>query len=100
MITVKPLASALGAEIEGVDLRKPIPQEAFREVLDAWHRHLVLRFRRQPLTDPQLLVFSQLFGELDPPGPNTMGKPYIPGVPGDQRDLQREGERRPDRRPG
>ena len=80
-ITVKPLAPALGAEVEGVDLRKPIPADTFRDLLDAWHKHLVLRFRGQALTDPELLAFSRLFGELDPPGPNPTGKPYIAEFP-------------------
>ena len=80
-ITVKPLAPALGAEVEGIDLRKPVAPDTLRELLDAWHEHLVLRFRGQALTDPQLLAFSRLFGELDPPGPNPTGKPYIPEHP-------------------
>jgi len=80
-ITVKPIAPALGADIEGVDLRGPVPDDTFRELLDAWHRHLVLRFRGQALTDPELLAFSRLFGELDPPGPNPQGKPYLPEFP-------------------
>ena len=80
-ITVKPIAPALGADIEGIDLRRPIPEETFRELLDAWHKHLVLRFRGQALTDPELLAFSRLFGELDPPGPNPQGKPYLPEFP-------------------
>jgi taurine dioxygenase len=80
-IAVKPLAAALGAEVQGIDLRKPIPHDVFQELLEAWHRHLVLRFRGQPLTDPELLAFSRLFGELDPPGPNPTGKPYIAEFP-------------------
>ena len=80
-ITVTPLAPALGAEVEGVDLRKPIPADVLEELLDAWHRHLVLRFRGQPLSDPELLAFSRLLGELDPPGPNPQGKPYLPEYP-------------------
>jgi len=37
----------------------------------------VLRFRGQRLSDPQLLAFSRQFGELDPPGPNAYGKPFL-----------------------
>jgi hypothetical protein len=37
----------------------------------------VLRFRGQKLSDPQLLAFSRHFGELDPPGPNPYGKPFL-----------------------
>jgi len=47
----------------------------------AWLEHLVLRFRDQSLTDPQLKTFSALFGELDPPGPNPYGKPFLPDHP-------------------
>ncbi len=80
-ITVTPLAPALGAQVEGVDLRNPIPPEVLQELLEAWHRHLVLRFRGQALSDPELLAFSRLLGELDPPGPNPQGKPYLADFP-------------------
>ena len=80
-ITVRKLAPALGAEVSGVDLRKPIDAGIFSEIRDAWHEHLVLRFRGQRLTDPELLAFSRLFGELDPPGPNPYGKPFLAEFP-------------------
>jgi taurine dioxygenase len=47
----------------------------------AWLEHLVIRFRGQKLSDPQLIAFTQLFGELDPPGPNPYGKPFLPDHP-------------------
>ena len=31
----------------------------------------------QKLTDPQLIAFSRNFGELDPPGPNPYGEPFL-----------------------
>jgi taurine dioxygenase len=37
----------------------------FKAIEDAWHQHLVLRFRGQQLDDPGLLSFARLFGELD-----------------------------------
>ena len=80
-ITVRKLAPALGAEVSGVDLRKPIDAGVLSEIRDAWHAHLVLRFRGQRLTDPELLAFSRLFGELDPPGPNPYGKPFLAEFP-------------------
>jgi taurine dioxygenase len=80
-ITVRKLAPALGAEVSGVDLRKPIGAGVFSEIRAAWHEHLVLRFRGQRLTDPELLAFSRLFGELDPPGPNPYGKPFLSEFP-------------------
>jgi len=37
--------------------------------------------RGQALSDPQLLAFSRLFGELDPPGPNPYGEPFLKQFP-------------------
>ena len=81
-ITVTPLAPALGAEISGIDLKGPISVETFSELRKAWADHLVLRFRGQELSDPELLALSRLFGELDPPGPNPYGKPFLSDFPG------------------
>jgi taurine dioxygenase len=80
-ITVTRLAPALGAHVEGLDLRKPLEASAFAAVRDAWLEHLVLRFRGQRLTDPELLAFSRLFGDLDPPGPNPYGRPFLSEFP-------------------
>jgi alpha-ketoglutarate-dependent taurine dioxygenase len=75
------LAHALGAEIGGVDLSHPIAPDTFADIRKAWLEHLVLRFRGQKLSDPQLLAFTRLFGELDPPGPNPYGRPFLPEHP-------------------
>jgi taurine dioxygenase len=80
-IQVKKLADALGAEMIGVDLSRTLPAGTFSEIRKAWLDHLVLRFRGQTLSDPQLIAFSKLFGELDPPGPNPYGKPFLPEHP-------------------
>jgi taurine dioxygenase len=79
-ITATPLAPALGAELSGVDLRA-MDAAASAEIKRAWQQHLVLRFRGQVLTDPELLAFSRLFGELDPPGPNPYGAPFLAEFP-------------------
>jgi len=80
-IQVKKLGDALGAEVSGVDLSRTLAAGTFAEIRKAWLDHLVLRFREQTLSDPQLLAFSRLFGELDPPGPNPYGKPFLPEHP-------------------
>jgi len=74
------LGDALGAEIGGVDLTR-IDERDFAAIRAAWLEHLVLRFRDQSLSDPQLKAFSARFGELDPPGPNPYGKPFLPDHP-------------------
>jgi taurine dioxygenase len=80
-IQVRKIGDALGAEISGIDLARPLAPEVFAEVRQAWLDHLVIRFRGQRLSDPQLLTFSRHFGELDPPGPNPYGKPFLPEHP-------------------
>ncbi|MFJ1251891.1 TauD/TfdA dioxygenase family protein [Cupriavidus sp. CuC1] len=80
-ISVTPLQSSLGAEVSGIDLRQPVDDEVLAALREAWARHLVLRFRGQALSDPELLAFSRLFGELDPPGPNPYGKPFLSEFP-------------------
>jgi taurine dioxygenase len=80
-ITITRLAPALGAEISGIDLKRPITVESFSELRNAWADHLVLRFRGQELSDPELLALSRLFGELDSPGPNPYGKPFLSDFP-------------------
>ena len=78
---VTKLADALGAEISGVDLSKKLNPEEVEQLITAWHEHLVLRFRGNHLTDKQLLALTQNFGTIDPPGPNTQGKPYLEDYP-------------------
>ena len=81
MLEVKKLGEALGAEIRGLDLSRPLEEQTFKEIREAWLEHLVLRFRGQKLTDPQVLAFSRNFGELDPPGPNPLGRPFLADHP-------------------
>ena len=80
-LKIQKLADALGAEVSGVDVSKPISKEDLGEILTAWKEHLVLRFRGQELTDPQLLEISRNFGVIDPPGPNSYGKPFLADFP-------------------
>jgi taurine dioxygenase len=57
-------APALGAEVTGIDLRA-IDDAGFAAIRRAWIDHQVLLFRGQSLTDPDLIAFSQRFGDLD-----------------------------------
>jgi taurine dioxygenase len=63
-LVVKPLSPALGAEIAGVDLREDLSAETFAEILDTWHKHLVILFRGQSLSEDDQIRFAQRFGEL------------------------------------
>lgn len=65
-ITVTPFAGAgCGADIVGVDLRKPLTPEDRDAIRAAWLQHLVLRFRDQPMTDAEHMAFTRQFGELE-----------------------------------
>ena len=47
----------------------------------AWYKHDVLVFRKQRLTDDDLLAFSRHFGALDPPPNQGAGRRSPPGYP-------------------
>lgn len=80
-IKVIPSDAPLGAYIEGVDIAAGVDAASLAEIKSAWKQHLVLIFRGQELTDPDLLAFSRNFGELDPPGPNPYGEPFLKDFP-------------------
>src|SRR5216684_1416003 len=63
-IQVTPLSPACGAEIKGVDLTKPLSEEAVRAIRDAWGKHLVLVFRDQKISQDDQLRFASCFGDL------------------------------------
>ena len=73
-IEVRPVAGALGAEIAGVDLTRPLDDHAFAEVHRALLDHLVIFFRDQTLTPEQHKDFARRFGALDV-------HPYAKGLP-------------------
>src|ERR1041385_2681837 len=80
-IEVRSIGEALGAEVTGVDLARSLAAPVFAQIRQAWRGHLGIRFRSQRLSDSELLAFSRLFGELDPPGPNPYGKAFLPDHP-------------------
>ena len=63
-IEVQPLAGALGAEIRGVDLSRPLDEETEREILAAFRDYLVIYFPDQAITHEQHLAFARLFGPV------------------------------------
>jgi len=63
-IGVEPVTGAAGAEITGVDLSRPLPEEILQEIMLAFEHFLVIIFRDQDITDEQHKDFSRYFGEL------------------------------------
>lgn len=76
MIEVIPTGKALGAEIHGADLSQALDPADAGTIMDAWSEHLVLLFRNQFISDPELISFSRYFGDLDLCPPNATGKQY------------------------
>jgi taurine dioxygenase len=57
-ITVRKIAHALGAEVSGVDISRPIDDQTFSEINRAFLENCVLVFHDQPLTREQQVAFS------------------------------------------
>jgi taurine dioxygenase len=57
------VAGALGAEISGVDLSRPLSEATVAALRRAWLEHLVIFFRDQDLTPAQFLGFARRFGD-------------------------------------
>ena len=64
IIRPSPLSTALGAEIHGVDLSKPLGDGVIAEIRRALLEYLVIFFRDQDITPEQHLSFAGRFGNL------------------------------------
>jgi taurine dioxygenase len=63
-LTTTPLTPAIGAVIEGIDLRGPLSAEELGEIVAALDDRLVLFFEGQSLTPVQQRDFARRFGPL------------------------------------
>jgi taurine dioxygenase len=74
-LQVSPIAGALGAEVEGADLARPLEPDVVGEIRQALLAHLVIFFRRQQLGPAELLAFAEQLGQ-------TTDYPQMKGLPG------------------
>lgn len=63
-LNLRPLQQHIGTEILDIDLAE-LDDAAFEAIRLEWQRDPVLLFRRQSLTEAELLAFSKRFGALD-----------------------------------
>jgi len=64
-LQVAPLSPALGAEIAGLDLARPVDEATARLLREAWRRHLVLVVRGlADLSAEAQMRFCRIFGEI------------------------------------
>jgi taurine dioxygenase len=64
-IAPRALTGALGAEIAGLDLSRPLDDAVFAEVEAAFHEHVVLVFPDQQWTPAQQVAFTARFGPVE-----------------------------------
>jgi taurine dioxygenase len=63
-IEATPKGAALGAEICGADLARPIDDETFAAIERAFNDHAVIFFRDQHIT-PRQVALTRRFGEIE-----------------------------------
>ena len=64
-IEIVPTGAAVGAEIRGVDLSRPLDEATFAAIDDAYNKYGVIFFRDQRVTPPQQVDFTRRFGEIE-----------------------------------
>lgn len=93
------LSHALGAEVLGIDLRRPLSEAEFGALRDAWHEHLLLVFRNQELDYADYIRFGELekylhsnkdYTHPDHPEIYFITNHEVNGKPSETRDIGRE----------
>jgi taurine dioxygenase len=62
---IRPSSPAIGAEILGVDLSRPLTPEETGEIREALNEHGVIFFRDQELTPEQHIAFAERFAPIN-----------------------------------
>src|SRR5579872_4185095 len=76
--SIAPLTDHTGAEVVGLDFRKPIDADTRAALNDAFVEHHVLVVRDQDFSPDDFKVAVQLFGELQP---HDKKEHHVPGFP-------------------
>ncbi len=79
-VRIEPLSPAIGAEVTGVDPRRPLDAGTVADLEAAFGEHGVLLFREAPMTPPELTAFSRYFGALQPHVQRAYRHPEAPEV--------------------
>jgi len=74
-LDIRPLAGAIGAEIHGVALDRPLDADTVAAIRRALLDHLVIFFRGQELPPERFLAFARRFGE-------PVEYPFVRGIEG------------------
>lgn len=63
-LSIIPSGAPLGAEVQGIDLRQPIPGAVAEALRQVWYEYLILLFRNQQMSDEDLVACGEIFGGL------------------------------------
>ena len=66
-VKMRQIGPCFAAEVDGIDMRKPLSAEEVKAVHDGMNEYAVLVFHDQDLDDEQQLAFSRSLGELEAP---------------------------------
>jgi taurine dioxygenase len=75
LMNIRRLSGALGAEIEGIDLRQPVDTSLARAIRQVLLDHQVIFLRDQELTSEQFMLFAQAMGQ-------PVEYPFVKGIEG------------------
>ncbi len=79
---IRPISPACGAEVTGIDLREPMGENLFQQLLEAWYEaDGVLVIRDQQIDAEQHIAFSRRFGNLARYDQGVVGQYMLPGHP-------------------
>jgi taurine dioxygenase len=76
-LTIRKITGRIGAEIQGVDLRNRLEDRQIQLIREALHRHHVLFFRDQDITEEQHLDFARRFGPLQIDTPHDQEPEFL-----------------------
>ena len=64
-VKIQRMSEVIGAEIQGIDLSRPLDDDNVAKIRDALLENAIVLFREQEFTIPQQLDFAKHFGDLE-----------------------------------
>jgi len=80
MLSARPSGAVIGAEIQGVDLSKPLDHATVAEIDRLWLQHEVIFFRSQKLSPEDHIRFSEYLGPVEVHVRTDCCKPGYPKI--------------------
>jgi alpha-ketoglutarate-dependent 2,4-dichlorophenoxyacetate dioxygenase len=74
-LSIRPLTPAIGGEVTGIDITKPLKPEEVAAIEAGMDKHAVLVFPGQNLTDEQQMAFTVNFGPIEDARGGNVTKP-------------------------